>query len=231
MKKSLLVLAVAVFLPLILKGKGQEEGRNILHQFLSEKAPILREYKASRQMEVRMSLGLKASMEIETTLSNERELQYHITHESGSSLIRDQLRALLEKEKEATKENQYEKAAFSSLNYVFQPQEETLGKLRFSTKPKKKEELLIDGELFLNSLAELVSAEGKLIRSPSRSLRNVHVAIHYRQIAGIRLPHSMESKAQVVLKRILPVGQATLRVQYEYQSVNGIDVIEVIETQ
>ncbi len=142
MKECLLVLAVTIFLCALLRGDVQEESpekvSSVLEQFLGEKSPTLREYRATRRMEASMSLGMKAVMEIETTLVNESELEYKIVYENGSRLVRDQLRALLTKEKEATRKNRYEKAAFSSENYVFRFQEESAGKWRFRAKPRKK---------------------------------------------------------------------------------------------
>ena len=80
--------------------------------------------------------------------------------------------------------------------------------------------MLIDGAMTLaRDSGELLSIEGRLVKSPSFWTRQVHVTRRYARIAGIRVPVAMESRAKVLV-----MGASTFDMSYRYLSINGAPV-------
>jgi hypothetical protein len=67
----------------------------------------------------------------------------------------------------------------------------------------------------------LTRIEGKLSKTPSFWTRRVDVVRRYERKAGVRVPMSIESVAQVLI-----AGRSTFKMTYEYETVNGHHVGE-----
>jgi hypothetical protein len=64
---------------------------------------------------------------------------------------------------------------------------------------------------------DLRLVEGRLAKSPSFWTRSVRISRRYERIAGVRVPVSMRSTADVRI-----VGDSTFSMTYDYETINGI---------
>jgi hypothetical protein len=84
-------------------------------------------------------------------------------------------------------------------------------------KPKRQDELLIDGSIVLNAESgDLLRVEGRLAKSPSFWAGRVEVVREYVRIEGIRVPVRTESLAQVKM-----AGASSFTMTYHYETING----------
>lgn len=121
-----------------------------------------------------------------------RIFRYRIVDEGGSAQIRRRvLVAALEAEARMRQNVDTRRAALDPRNYTF---------LDDCEQP--------DG---------LTRVEGVLAKRPSFWTRRVEVVRRYERIAGVRVPVSMESTADV---RIL--GRSSFTMTYDYRAINGM---------
>jgi len=74
---------------------------------------------------------------------------------------------------------------------------DTSGLMRVTVKPKRKDELLIDGVIILTpDTGDLLRVEGRLAKSPSFWIGRIDVVRTYDRIGGVRVPVRTESVAQ-----------------------------------
>jgi hypothetical protein len=108
--------------------------------------------------------------------------------------------------------------ALNLQNYEFKRGEHDDGGLvRVGIRPKRRAPMLVEGSIFLTeSDADLVRVEGSLVKRPSFWTRRVDVVRRYARIAGVRVPISMTSRADVLL-----VGQSSFSMDYRYLEING----------
>jgi len=91
------------------------------------------------------------------------------------------------------------------------------GMVRINVKPKRSHVMLINGHLVVESdSADLVRVEGELSKRPSFWTRRVRVIREYDRIAGIHVPISMKSTADVIV-----VGSSSFSMDYKYAEING----------
>jgi hypothetical protein len=94
------------------------------------------------------------------------------------------------------------------------------GLLRVGIVPKRKDDLLIDGHIFLTCVeSDLVRLEGLLVKRPSFWTRKVRIVREYGRVAGVRVPLTMGSTADVLF-----AGQSSFTMRYEYVSINGAPI-------
>jgi hypothetical protein len=161
----------------------------------------------------------KASLKARTSFDPATGFTYEVLEESGSGVIRSKvLRAALEAEKSAKQSAQRARAALTIENYQFDAAVDAGdGRHRIRIHPRHKEQMMIDGSIMLTSAdADLVRVEGLLVKRPSFWTRRVEVVRDYARVAGMRVPVSMTSTADVLF-----VGKSTFEMRYEYESVNG----------
>lgn len=144
--------------------------------------------------------------------------RYQIVAERGSDTVRNKvLRALLKREQELIARGDFGRGELTAENYEFGQETSGPGGLRYVLiKPKRKDVMLVDGRMVLNSEGDLVRVEGLLARNPSFWTSQVYVTRHYARVDGVRVPVATESLAKVKL-----AGRSRLDVAYEYESVNG----------
>jgi len=188
-------------------------------------APLV-SYRAIRRLEAASRNGkMKASLSARTTLDPERGFRFEILEETGSGVIRSKvLRAALEAERRAHNSREIGRGALSRTNYEFGPPEAAeLGFVRVGIKPRRSDTMLVVGSILLtDDHADLVSIEGRLVKRPSFWTRRVDVVRRYARIAGVRVPVSMESKAEVLI-----AGRSTFSMHYEYEAINEVVGLEV----
>ena len=113
--------------------------------------------------------------------------------------------------------------ALNLQNYEFLPAvQDDDGLVRVGIRPRRRAPMLLDGNIFLSEPgADLVRIEGNVVKKPSIWTRRVHVVRQYARIAGVRVPVSMTSTADVFV-----VGQSSFSMDYRYEQINGRSVHE-----
>jgi hypothetical protein len=196
------------------------DATGVLEKFLASNHHSLVSYKAIRRLAVVARGGkMQASLIAQTSLDPEKGFHYEVIEESGSGFLRSRvLHPVLEAERLAKQRDKGAHGALTEANYSFKTGELTAeGLLRVSIKPKRKDELLMDGSILLTcDDADLLRMEGMLVKRPSFWTRKVHIDRYYTRIAGARVPISTGSTADVLF-----AGQSTFSMSYEYQMING----------
>ena len=218
--RSRFVLSFVVALtPLALDAtvRNDTTGGSAIEQFLSqddEQHP----YRAIRRLEAENG-SRKGWLTAVTEFSPSTGFRYQVTGEGGSPFIRDSvLRTVLDGERDVIAKGETARAALAPLNYTFQDNGINAdGLVQILLSPRRKERLLLAGTLFLRpGEGELVRLEGRLAKSPSFWVKEVHVVRSYDRIDGVVLPVAMESKAQLRM-----FGAATFHMTYDYSEVDG----------
>jgi hypothetical protein len=194
-----------------------ESAENSMRQFVA-KGDAQHPYKASRRLEARNGDNV-GWLEAVTAYAPATGFRYTITSEGGSERVRNRvLRAVLDGERDLVAKGEMARSTLDPSNYEFQPagvDADGLAKVLLS--PKRKEQVLIDGALFLRPVdGEPVRVQGRLAKSPSFWIKSVDVIRTYERIGGVVMPVALESTAQV---RIL--GEATLKVTLNYSEIDG----------
>jgi hypothetical protein len=192
----------------------------VLQRFLNrgEEPPV--EYRALRRLEAENpKFKQSAWMVAWTEFDRVNGLRYQIVDEGGSGYIRSKvLRAALEGEQKIWANHEPQKASFTNENYLFDEAVTAVeGLAALGVKPRRKDVLLVEGSIFVHPAdGELTRIEGRLSKTPSFWTRRVDVVRRYERKAGVRVPISIESVAQVLI-----AGRSTFRMTYEYQTING----------
>jgi hypothetical protein len=193
-----------------------------LHRLLAEAEPPLVQYRA-----LRMLWGSNEKVrdpgwiEVWTELDPVRGLTYEIVAEGGSGQIRRRaLERWLKSEQQAVEEGDFERAAFSLINYRFEQHGRNGDEIKVLMTPRRQDGVLLDGALYLSARdGDLVRVEGRPVRPPSFWTRRVTLVRHYRRIGGVRVPVQIESVAHVRL-----LGHSEFRMTFQYEAVNGVRV-------
>jgi hypothetical protein len=190
----------------------------ILQRFLALDDPDPAEFRALRHLEARNDHFDKTAWMDVWTEADDRGFHYRIVGEGGSEYIRSKVfRASLETERKMWAEGTPARASLTAVNYEFEERGvQPDGLASIGVKARRKDVLLVDGSIFLNpDDGELVRLEGRLVKSPSFWTRRVEIVRWYRRFVGIRMPVALESTASVLV-----AGKSTMRVTYEYETVN-----------
>ncbi len=194
------------------------QGSSTAHPLVQDYDEPLTHYRALRRMHAKSDrFNQEAWLDAWTEL-DEEGFRYEIVTERGSDYVRTKvLRAVLKREQEIVAEGSA-RAALTEENYVFTEPAEPADGLRYVLmKPKRKDVVLVDGRMVLSpDGSEVVRIEGRLAKNPSFWTSLVNVIRHFARVDGVRVPVATESTAKVKF-----VGQSTLEVAYEYESING----------
>lgn len=193
---------------------------DVVERFLANEDHALTSYRAVRTLEAATRGGqMRARLVASTSLDPVDGFTYSIVEESGSAVIRQRvLRAALEAERSMRERGELARAALTEANYDFGVADaEGDDLVRVAIHPRRHDTLLVDGSVVLSTAAaDLVRVEGRLSKRPSFWTRRVEIARRYARKAGVRVPVSTTSTADVLL-----VGRSTFSMTYEYASVNG----------
>jgi hypothetical protein len=199
------------------------EDRAIVDRFLAQETTGLASYEALRHLAVVARGGkMQAALTARTSLDAGGTFEYQVLEESGSGFLRSRvLHPILEAEQEAKRRAHGTHGALTLENYRFMVGERTSdGLLRVGIVPKRKDDLLIDGHIFLTCAeSELVRLEGLLVKRPSFWTRKVRIVREYGRVAGVRVPLTTGSTADVLF-----AGQSSFTMRYEYVSINGAPI-------
>jgi hypothetical protein len=194
--------------------------RDPVDRFLDAADGPLVSYRAVRHLEAAARGGrMKASLTAITSLDAANGFQFEIVEEAGSGVIRSKvLRAALEAERRARNSGEVSRSALTRLNYEFGPSTVSEpGLVRVGIRPLRVEPMMVEGTIFLTEdRADLIRIEGRLVKRPSFWTRRVDVVRRYARLAGVRVPVSMESTADVLI-----AGRSTFSMRYEYETINA----------
>lgn len=156
-------------------------------------------------------------MEVETSMNPSTGLTWRVLEEGGSERTRTKvLREVLQAEA-ASQRNGADTTALTMENYLFEPMTLQRGSpLKIRLTPRRTDDKLIDGVLTVSADGYPIRLEGKLAKSPSFWVRSVTIVRCYGRFAGVALPISLESTAEVRL-----VGRSSFAMRYDYHEVNG----------
>jgi hypothetical protein len=193
----------------------------LIDRFLAPDETPLVSYRAFRRLTASTRGGrTSAALEAWTTLDPVHGFSFEITSMEGSGLIqRKVLIAALEAEQAAVQSaSNKAQSALTPANYEFLGTTPEPGRLvRMDVKPRRKHVMLIDGALFIEEdSADLVRIEGELSKRPSFWTRRVRVIREYNRVAGVHVPVSMRSTADVMI-----VGSSSFAMTYRYVEING----------
>ncbi len=209
------LLAVPLLLTPVHAAGPASSSAAVLQRFLSLDDPAPRQYRALRHLEARNDKFEKSAWMDVWTEADASGFRYVIVSEDGSEYIRNKVfRASLEAERKMWASHDPEKASLTPSNYVFEERgSQPDGLTSLTMKPRRKDLLLVDGQIFLNpDDGELVRMEGRLSKSPSFWTRKVDIIRWYQRIAGFRMPTALESVANVMV-----AGLSTFKMSYEYE--------------
>ena len=163
---------------------------------------------------------MSASLEAWTSLDPQHGFTYEITKMDGSSVIQKHvLVKALEAEQDALRSTaNTAQSALTRANYEFLDMSRLNDQLvRVNVKPRRSHVMLVNGHLVIESdSADLVRIEGELSKRPSFWTRRVQVVREYDRIAGVHVPVSMQSTADVLI-----VGSSSFSMDYKYTEING----------
>ncbi len=190
-----------------------------LQRFLALDDPEPVQFRALRRLTAHNDhFGTSAEMEVWTE-ADRTGFRYEVVSEDGSEYIRTHVfRPSLESERQMWISGAIGRASLTPDNYEFVDRGvHGDGLLSLGVKPRRKDVLLVDGAIFLSAEdADLVRVEGRLSKAPSMWTRRVDVVRWYKRFAGVRMPVALESVANVLV-----AGRSTLRMTYDYETVNG----------
>lgn len=178
-------------------------------------------YRAIRRLDAENG-SRRGWLQAVTQYSVETGFQYEITAEGGSGVIRSKvLRAVLDGERDVIADGEAGRSALARSNYIFQANGvDAEGLANVLLSPRRQERVLLSGTMFLQPEGgDLVRLQGRLAKSPSFWVRDVHIVRSYERIGGAVVPVAMESTAHVRL-----LGHATLRMTYQYVEVDGLPI-------
>jgi hypothetical protein len=197
-----------------------QHGPSVLQRFLARAEEPAVEYRALRRLEADNShFHQSAWLTAWTEFDRVNGLRFTVESEGGSSYIRSRvLHAALEGEQRIWANHDPQRASFNRDNYTFDDGAASAdGLTSLSVTPRRKDMLLVEGAIFLQpSDCDLARIEGRLSKTPSFWTRRVDVVRRYERKAGVRVPISIESVANVLI-----AGRSTFKMTYEYQTING----------
>src|SRR5262245_24986784 len=190
----------------------------VLERFLASDNSVTT-YRALRRLE-----ALNDQMEPTTWMDVWTEVdhsgfRYQVVAEKGSNYIRSKVfTAALEAERQIWASGEADRGAITPDNYVFEDRGAEPGGLAWvDLKPRRKDQLLVDGSIFLRPAdGDLVRLEGSLAKTPTLFVRHVDIVRHFARVGGVRMPISLEAVASVLL-----AGKSRFAMSYQYETVNG----------
>ena len=192
---------------------------DIVTAFLNRQDPPARTYRARRRLEARNDrFSREAWLEVMTELGPSG-FTYQTIAQGGSEYVLGKvLRPALDAERDLVASGVV--MPFDAANYRLTADgfEGELARIR--AMPTRKDKRLVDGWLLVSPHnTDLVAVKGQLAKSPSFWTSRVDIVRRYARVAGVRVPVALESTADVKI-----AGRSTFRMNYTYESVNGVAV-------
>ena len=185
--------------------------------------PPLSSYVALRRLESVNERHHKTGYLVVRTCLQDGGFTWNVLEEGGSELIRKRvLRETLDKEAQIHREGLSRRGGLTDENYTFTLPLPVEGGVRVGIEPRKREDMLIRGAMWLSPEGTLLRVEGDLVKRPSFWTKSVHLIRQYGRIDGTHVPLRLDIEAQVRL-----VGTSRLSMTYRYLEINGRPVQDV----
>lgn len=213
------LVAVAAVTQAPLVAEESESSESLLRRVVAQTTREGVAVRATRELRAGTVSGKHTGwMTVDTSVSPTGQFTWNIVTEGGSDRTREKVfRALLQSEAEACRAGARDGAALTPANYEFTPLGAPQpGQVQFRVTPKRADSRLIDGTLTVSADGYPLRLEGKLAKSPSFWVKSVKVVREYGRFAGVALPISMESTADLKM-----IGKSTFTMRYHYHEVNG----------
>lgn len=175
--------------------------------------------RATREMRAGMVDGKHEGwMTVETRGEDAGPFTWQVMEQGGSERTRKKVFVtLLETEAETWRRGARDAAALTPANYRFSHlSSDEGGVMRLRLTPRRADARLVDGVLTVSADGFPLQLEGKLAKSPSFWVKSVTIVKRFERIAGVALPVSVESLADMRW-----FGQAIFSMRYRYHEVDG----------
>ena len=185
--------------------------------------PPLHSYVVLRRLESVNDRHNKTGYLVARTCLQDGVFTWTVLEEGGSELIRKRvLRETLEKEAQIHRDGLSRRGGLTDENYAFTLPAPVEGGVRVGLEPRKREDMLVKGAMWLSAEGTLLRVEGDLVKRPSFWTKSVHLIRQYGRVDGTHVPLRLDIQAQVRL-----VGTSRLSMTYRYLEINGRAVQEV----
>jgi hypothetical protein len=134
-----------------------------------------------------------------------KTLQFTPVHFAGDNFVKSNVIArLLQSEVDQLQKDQYGQIAINDQNYKmsYKGSDWVNGRLvhAFQVKPRHKRPGLFKGRIFLDAFTgSIVRADGRMVKSPSMFVKNIHFVQDYADIGSFTFPTSTHSEAKARL--------------------------------
>lgn len=217
---SCALLCVTLALPCsgVLQAQGAASGQPPAAAVPFRPEPPMRSYVAIRRLDSNNERhGKEAWLVVRTELKEDGTFTWQVLDEGGSEFIRRRvLLEALEKEAEVNATGQTRRSGLTADNYTFSAPTLRAGVVHVGIEPKRRQDMLVKGELLMSPEGELLRVEGDLVKRPSFWTRSVHLVRHYGRVDGTHVPVRIDMVAQVRI-----VGASRLSMTYRYLQING----------
>ena len=213
------VLGLAGLIDAKLLADAEEAPENLIQRVVAQTTRSGIAVRATREMRAGTRSGKHAGwMSVETTVSPNGAFNWTVLEEGGSERTRSKVfRALLETEGETWRAGARDAAALTPANYIFTPLPPSRpGQIQIQLTPRREDSKLIEGTLTVSSDGYPILLEGRMAKSPSFWVKSVRVVKRYGRFAGVALPTTIESTADLKM-----FGESTFTMRYRYSEVNG----------
>jgi hypothetical protein len=213
------MVGLAGLLDVNLKADAEEAPHTLVQRVVAQTTRSGIAVRATRELRAGTVSGKHQGwMSVETTVSASGAFKWTILEEGGSERTRNKVfRALLESEAQTWRAGAKDSAALTPTNYEFTPLPQAGDEpVRIRLTPRRKDPKLIDGILTVSSDGYPMRLEGKMAQSPSFWIKSVRVVKRYGRFAGVALPTTIESTADLKM-----FGESKFTMRYQYSEVNG----------
>jgi hypothetical protein len=164
-------------------------------------------------------------MVVDTAVTSSGAFTWKVVEEGGSERTREKVfYELLKTEASTWRDGARDGAALTLDNYqlaslgVSSP-----GQFKVRLTPRRADPKLIDGILTVSADGYPIRLEGKMTKSPSFWVKSVTIVKQYSRFAGVALPTSIESLADLKM-----FGRSTFTMRYRYSEVNGHSISDAV---
>lgn len=199
--------------------EGEESADGLIQRVVEQTTRSGVAVRATRDMRAGTVSGKHQGwMEVETVVTPAGGFTFKVLGEGGSERTREKVfKSLLEAEGPTWRAGARDAAALTPDNYEFEPLPSSRsGQVQIRLKPRREDSKLIDGILTVSSDGYPLLLEGKMAKAPSFWVKSVTVVKRYGRFAGVALPTTIESLADVKM-----IGKSSFTMNYRYSEVNG----------
>jgi hypothetical protein len=215
-------LLTPTLIAVILHAASSPRSHDAIDRFLAQRGTPLTSAVTFRHLEATTRNGTVRGWLDACTVTDGDAMSYAIVGQGGSGAVRKRaLIAALEGEVKVRRRGDTGRATLHPDNYEFTSADDSgAGLVRVALRPRRSDSMLVRGSMYLAPEdGDLVRVEGALVKSPSMWTSRVRVDRRYARVAGVRVPVSMTSTAQVLI-----VGESTFSMAYSYLAINGASI-------